>query len=55
MYENRHAHLVDEIIANFDKAKGQLGIRIQGEIDDINFVEIPDESQLRNEFGLNPN
>lgn len=38
--------MVNEIIGSLDKAKGRLGIDFQGSIDDIQYVEIPRDSDL---------
>lgn len=52
VYEAHNENLVNDLLASFDKAKGRLGIDFQGSTDDINYVHIPNEDDLRRDDGL---
>ena len=46
IYESKHANFVNDLLTQFDKAKGRLGIEFQGSVNDIRFVEIPGDQDL---------
>lgn len=52
IYDERNVNIANDLLEGFQKAKGQLGIRLDGSIDDIQYVEVPDENELKRE-GVN--